>query len=149
MLNYTRKHKQILLKKQKTERFAPFFVQVTSPDFYSHNPRVASFCANFLFLPFENIQSYQNRSNTQFSHSYLLLSAERRQILRKFSGSSFRSRINIRRVGENAEIYQNMRLSVIATAAEYYYYCKDDDPSAVVIKDVAQAVIIHMFASGS
>jgi len=42
-----------------------------------------------------------------------------------------------------------MPLSVVATAAEYNYYCKNDDPSAVVIKDVAQAVIIHMFASGS
>ena len=42
-----------------------------------------------------------------------------------------------------------MPLSVVATAAEYYYYRKNDNPSAVVIKDVAQAVVIHMFASGS
>jgi len=38
---------------------------------------------------------------------------------------------------------------VIAAATENYYYRKNDNPSAVVIEDVAQAVVIHMFASGS
>ena len=38
---------------------------------------------------------------------------------------------------------------MIAAATENDYYSEDDDPSAVIVKDVAQAVVIHMFASGS
>jgi hypothetical protein len=38
---------------------------------------------------------------------------------------------------------------VIAAATENYYYRENDDPGAVIVKDVAQAVVIHMFASGS
>lgn len=40
-------------------------------------------------------------------------------------------------------------LSVVAAATENDNDSKNDDPSAVVVKDVAQAVVIHMFASGS
>jgi len=34
-------------------------------------------------------------------------------------------------------------LSVIAAAAKYYNDSKNHDPCAVVVKDVAQAVVIH------
>ena len=34
-------------------------------------------------------------------------------------------------------------LSVIAAAAKYYNDSKNYDPCAVVVKDVAQAVVIH------
>ena len=37
---------------------------------------------------------------------------------------------------------------MIATAAEYNHYCKNDDPGAVVVKDVAKTVVIHMFLQG-
>ena len=39
--------------------------------------------------------------------------------------------------------------SMIAAATKNDYYSKDDDPGAVIVKDVTQAVVIHMFASGS
>jgi hypothetical protein len=38
---------------------------------------------------------------------------------------------------------------MVAAATKYDHYCKNDDPGAVIVKDVAQAVVIHMFASGS
>lgn len=34
-------------------------------------------------------------------------------------------------------------LSVVAAATEYYNYCKNDNPGAVVVKNVAEAVIVH------
>jgi hypothetical protein len=39
--------------------------------------------------------------------------------------------------------------SVIAAAAENDNDCKDDYPGTVVVEEIAKAVIIHMFASGS
>ena len=34
---------------------------------------------------------------------------------------------------------------MVATTEEYDYNRKDDDPGAVVVKDVAKTVVIHMF----
>ena len=39
--------------------------------------------------------------------------------------------------------------SVIAAATENDNDSKDDYPCAVVVKEIAKAVVIHMFASGS
>jgi hypothetical protein len=36
------------------------------------------------------------------------------------------------------------RLSVVAAAAKNYDYRKDYNPSAVIVKKVAQAVVIHI-----
>ncbi len=34
---------------------------------------------------------------------------------------------------------------MVTAATEYYYYRKDNYPSTVIIKDVAKAVVVHMF----
>jgi hypothetical protein len=37
---------------------------------------------------------------------------------------------------------------MVTAATEHHNYCKNDDPGAVVVKDVAKTVVIHMFLQG-
>ena len=47
-------------------------------------------------------------------------------------------------LGENANYSQNLFVKlVVAAATEDNYNCKDDDPGAVIIKDMAKAVVVH------
>lgn len=47
------------------------------------------------------------------------------------------------RLSLSSAVYFILRLSVIAAAANDYDSNKDNDPSAVVVEDVAKAVVIH------
>jgi hypothetical protein len=37
---------------------------------------------------------------------------------------------------------------MVTAAAKYDHDCENDDPGAVVVKDVAKTVVIHMFLQG-
>ena len=87
-----------------------------------------------------------HRHRFLFSFAIDFVEFYKAQILRKISRFFIPKLYTIQRAKENAEVYQNMPLSVVAAATEDNYYSKNYDPSAVVIKDVAQAVVIHMFS---
>ena len=42
---------------------------------------------------------------------------------------------------------QNVTFLVMAATAENYNYSKNDDPGAVVVKEMAQAVVVHRICS--
>ena len=50
--------------------------------------------------------------------------------------------------GANDRYRQKIEALMIATAAEHHNNSKNDDPGAVVVKDVAKTVVIHMFLQG-
>ena len=62
---------------------------------------------------------------------------------------NFRSRpegvVTTPSLGENGNLRQNMPLgSVVAAATEHNHDRKDYDPGAVIVKKMAQAVVIHI-----
>ena len=50
--------------------------------------------------------------------------------------------------GASNRYRQKIEALMITTAAENDHYSKNDDPGAVVVKDVAKTVVIHMFLQG-
>ena len=51
-------------------------------------------------------------------------------------------------LGASKRYRQKIEALMITAATKYDHDCENDDPGAVVVKDVAKTVVIHMFLQG-